>query len=210
MSVAKLLLCMLSIHLIILAPNTLYNSLFESAAHPRLEPYFRVGSGAGVTARPARFLGRAISDHPGLDFVLNFISRVGTAITADPPLLSDYNPEFKTPGFNVSHVHTRLTHPSLTSGVDSRQLEYTPKVVKTFLHTHTTVSSSLVTPQPFSALSHFYWNTSQIPADIVVSPDNVSHGTVRRLDTEIHGVHATGIRRFRRVLLLSRSRGEVR
>ena len=195
---------MLSIHLALLLPNTLYNSLSKSAMHPAqsLEPYFRVGSGAGVTARPARFLGKARPpDNPGLDFVTNFTSRVGTAITADPPLLSTYDPEFITPGFNVSHVHTRLTHPSLHNGVDSRQLEYTPKRVETILHTDTTVASSLVTPQPFSALSNLSWNTSHIPADIVVYPSNETASVnFRRLDTEMYGVHAKAIRSIRRVL----------
>ena len=201
LSVVKVLLCMLSLNLVILTPNTLYPYVHSVHNNRSLEPKFRVGSGAGVATRPAHFLGKnSRLDSLSSNFTENLVkwsihwTTSTTAATVDTVVPRP-----------VIHLPGNMT--SLNYGVDSRQLLETPRYVETKLDHTTTMSSEHTNPQPFSALSHLSWNTSLIPALKFVGAGNITVFTtddyarvhIRRLDTYEHGVHAKFIRRIEKV-----------
>ena len=151
MSVVKCLACMLAIHLTVLLPNTLYPYVHSVHNNRSLEPKFRVGSGAGVSTRPAIFLGKnSRLVIPRRDLPLNrtwpipwYTSTAAIVDTAVPrPANSGYRPGFSRPIFadwNVSADYSQLTHPNL---FDSRQVLEVPKVVvETKIHHETTTVS---------------------------------------------------------------------
>ena len=144
-SVAKLMLCMLSLNLLLLTPNWVSPYVHSVHNNRSLEPKFRVGSGAGVATRPAHFLGKnSRLDLPSSNFTENLVkwsihwTTSTTAATVDTVVP---RPVIHSPG-NMSADHTQLTHPSLNFGVDSRQLLEMPKGhVETKIHHETTKSS---------------------------------------------------------------------
>ena len=146
MSVAKILICFTFMHVCMLLPNTLYNSLCMSAAHPLESPKFRVGSGAGVTTRPARFLSKNLDRFPDHFLVTNDTQRIGTAVTADPPFMKFLpHPDFQVGNWSTSTMS--LTQPSYPFGADSRQLLSAPTLTTTTLYFTTRLSRvSTVTP----------------------------------------------------------------
>ena len=165
MSVAKILICFTFMHVCMLLPNTLYNSLCMSAAHPLESPKFRVGSGARVATRPARFLSKNLDRFPDHFLVTNETQRSGTAVTADPPFMKFLpHPDFYVGNSSTSTMS--LTQPSYPFGADSRQLLSAPTLTTTIVHHYTTKSSEYSNPQPFSALANLTRDSSTIPSDL--------------------------------------------
>ena len=147
-SVLKCLLCMLSLNLVILTPNTLYPYVHFVHNERSLEPKFRVGSGAGVATRPALFLGKNTRLWiPSRNLTLNqtwpipwsTLTRAETVDAAVPRLInSGYRPGISKPFFadlNMSAVRSQLTYSSPIHGIDSRQVLEVPRVVSCLLYT---------------------------------------------------------------------------